>query len=348
MHNLVEFIRINMNKNKNNYRNYLLFAAILLAGLLFNSCSTVDVYKNTSKSKVKFLNGKKQIRLITYNIKAVYEKEKDQVNNLMEFINEGKYDFVLFQELFSESTRDFIIEKTDTNFYRSIIARVDYNSFPEFIFQDSGLFMMSRFPIIDLSNLKFDEDTHQSNGVIHLILEKEISHTNDFLANKSILGVLFNISDSTKLFLFETHVQAIGSREVKNFQMEQIRKFIWNAVSVVIDSGLVKSSENLAVMLAGDFNSDAYNPERYSNTLKLLGSPRDLDMEYYGEEKNYTFSFGPDRPRRRFDYIFSYDTIGSYELKKITTKNIDVFDVKDDKNISISDHSALRAALKIE
>lgn len=331
-----------------NHSRLLLFFAVFFAGLLFYSCSTADVYKSTNHSVVDFINGSKQINLVTYNIKAVYQKEKDQVDNLMNFINEGKFDFVLLQELFNESTRDYIIEKTDTNFYRSIISRIDYNSFPEFIFQDAGLFMMSRFPMIDLSNLEFDDDIHQSNGVIHMILKKEISRSNDFLANKSVLGVLFSITDSTKLFMFETHVQALGSTEVKDFQMGQIRKFIRNAVSVVLDSGLVSSSKNLAVILGGDFNNNAYNPERYKNMLTLLGGPRDLDMDYDKEEKNYTFSFGPNRQGRRFDYIFSFDSIDSHPLKKITVKDINVFDVIDDKGESISDHRALRAALKIE
>ncbi len=331
---------------KNKYKHFFILTVIFSSALSFFSCSTADVYENANKNLVNFVNGDNQISLITYNIKAVYAKEENQLDSLMKFVNKGKYDFVLFQELFNEWTRDYIIEKTDTNFYRSIISRIDYNSFPEFIFQDAGLFMMSRFPIVDLTNLEFDDDIHQSNGVIHMILKKEISHTNDFLANKSILGALFSITDSTKLFLFETHVQAIGSMEVKNFQMEQIREFIRHSVSVVIDSGLVASSENLAVILAGDFNSDAYNTERYSNLLRLLGNPRDLDMEYNGENKDFTFSFGSNRPMRRFDYIFSYDNIDSFKLKKITAQSINASDVEDENNVSISDHRALRAVLK--
>ncbi len=332
---------------KYNFKFYFIRILILFIVPLLYSCSTADVY-TSSNNNANLPSKIDKINLVTYNIKAVYAKDESQIDKLMDFVNEGKYDFVLFQELFNEGTRDYIIEKTDTNFYRSIISRIDYNSFPEFIFQDAGLYMMSKFPLVDLSDLEFDDDIHQSNGVIHMILKKEISHTNDFLANKSILGALFNISDSTKLFLFETHVQAIGSMEVKNFQMEQIKKFIWNAVSIVIDSGIVKSPDNLAVMLAGDFNSDAYSSERYANLLHLLGNPRDLDMEYNGEKKDYTFSFGPNRPMRRFDYIFSYDEIESFKLKRLTTQSISAFDVKDDNNVSISDHSALRSIIKIK
>ncbi len=286
--------------------------------------------------------------MVTYNIKAIYEKDESQVDKIMGFINDENFDFVIFQELFNESTRDYIIEKTDTNFYHSIISRIDYNSFPEFLFQDAGLFMMSRYNLIDLSEVEFDDKISQSNGVIHMILEKEISKTNDFLANKSVMGALFNINDSTKLFLFATHVQAIGSIEHKNYQMQQIREFIKNAVSSVIKSGFVKSSKTLAVMLAGDFNSDAYDIQRFNNMRKLLGNPRDLHLEFNGNKKEYTFRFHSDRPSRRFDYILSYDEIENFKLKKVTANSINVFDLKDENNISISDHSALRATIEIE
>ncbi len=325
-------------------KSFLVLISIILAA----SCSSADVFTGASKNPVSFINGNDNISMVTYNIKAIYEKEEEQVDKVMEFVNDEKYDFVLFQELFNESTRDYILEKTDTSFYRSIISRVDYNSFPAFIFQDAGLFMMGRYPIIDLSEVEFDDDICQSNGVIHMILDKEFSKTNDFLANKSVLGALFEINDSTQLFLFTTHVQAIGSREHKNFQMEQIRGFIENAVERVLSSGTVKSSENLAVILAGDFNNNAYSFERFQNMLKLLGSPKDLHMEHNGNKQEYTFRFRSGRPSRRFDYILAYDFINSLPLKKVYAGSSNVVDLKDNTGESISDHSALRAVIKID
>ncbi len=334
-----------MSSQKNRYKQYSLISIIAIVQFLFSACSTADVYTSSNKNLVNFMNGNNQLSLVTYNIKAVYKKEENQVDTLMRFVKDGKYDFVLFQELFNESTRDYILENTDTTFYRTIISRIDYNSFPEFLFQDAGLFMMSRFPLISLSDIDFGDDVKESNGVIHRILKKEMSHTYDWLANKSVLGALFKITDSTKLFLFATHVQAIGSMEIKNFQMEQIRDFIKNAVSKVVNSGLVKFSKNLVVILAGDFNSDAYNFERYQNLLALLDNPRDLDMEYNGNKKDYTFRFGSGRASRRFDYILAYDSINSLQLKRVTIKSISAYDLKDKNNASISDHSSLRSLI---
>jgi hypothetical protein len=184
---------------------------IVIYLLMMISCSTVD-YMSNGDNHLRTNRSKNEISLLTYNIKAIYDKEEGQIDSLMRYINKEKFDFVLFQELFDESTRDEIIEKSDTSFYSTIISRVDYNSVPEFIFQDAGLYMMASYPRIDLSEIEFGDDVKNSNGIVHMILDKEMSRTNDFLANKSVMGSLFAINDTTRMFLFTTHVQALGRR----------------------------------------------------------------------------------------------------------------------------------------
>jgi hypothetical protein len=215
---------------------------------LFFSCSTIDYFSYSSDSHgTKYIN-QNQISLITYNIKAIYKKEQGEVDNLMNYINSEGFNFVMFQELFNESNRDHIIEHTDTNHFKTIISRVDYNSFPEFIFQDAGLFMMSSYPRVDLADIEFEGGIKNSSGVIHMILDKEMSRSNDFLANKSVMGALFDIDNTTKLFLFTTHVQALGTTEHKELQLAQIKNFIDVSVEGVLKSGIVKSAEELVVV----------------------------------------------------------------------------------------------------
>ena len=335
-----------MKKSLYKTKSYFIIITIFFLWFFMLSCSSVDYFSvnDSSDTDTTGLN-KNELNLVTYNIKAIYDKDESQINRLMDFINNSKFDFVLFQELFDESTREEILEKTDTNYFSTIISRVDYNSFPEFIFQDAGLFMMSKFPRIDLSELEFEGNIINSNGVIHMILDKEISKTNDFLANKSVLGALFSISDSTQLFLFATHVQAIGTREHKEYQLSQIKEFIDTAVEEVITSKIVSSSKNLIVLLAGDFNSNAYSYERFKSLQNLLGNPRDLHMEYHGSNKEYTFRFRSGNPSRRFDYIFAYDNIIDNKMKRVIVSSISAKDIQDDDNNGISDHLALKATL---
>jgi len=314
--------------------------------LIMISCSTID-YMNNGNNHLKPNRSGNEISLFTYNIKAIYDKKEGQIDSLMGYITKEKFDFVLFQELFDESTRDEIIDKSDTSFYSTIISRVDYNSFPEFIFQDAGLYMMASYPRIDLSEIEFGEDVKNSNGIVHMILEKEISKTNDYLANKSVMGSLFAINDTTRLFLFSTHVQAIGTREHKQFQMKQIYSFIDTTVTKVVKSRFVNSSENLIVILAGDFNSNAYSLESFRAMQNILGNPRDLHMEFNGNKQEYTWRFRSNSRPRRFDYILAYDSLSTNTFKKVAATYINTKDVKDDQNNSISDHKALKANIRL-
>lgn len=315
--------------------------------LLLMSCSSVD-YLTTENIYFRENNhDKSNLKIVTYNIKAIYDKEETQVDSLIEFINKGRFNFVVFQELFDESTRCEIVEKTDTNYYGTIISRVDYVSFPELIFQDSGLFMMSTYPRVDLSEVDFGDDIKNSNGIAHMILDKEYSRSHDYLANKSVVGTLFEIDDSTFLFLFATHVQALGTTEHKEFQLKQIKEFIEKSVKKVIDTQLVKP-DNLAVLLAGDLNSNAYSVERFNTMRQILGNPRDLHKEYHGTKEEYTFVFRQGRPSRRFDYIFAYDEVDKIKLNKITLISSGVENVKDIKGNSISDHLSLKALFRLK
>lgn len=312
---------------------------IIISVFLFSSCNSVDFVELNSNIG----NSRNEIGIITYNIKAIYEKEDAEIKALMKTINNGNIDFVVFQELFDESTRENILEKADKNIFKNAIARIDYNSFPEFIFQDAGLFMMSGYQKIDLSNVDFGCDINNSEGVIFTILEKEISGTNDFLANKSVAGSLFNINEKNKLFLFTAHVQAAGTLEHKLFQLEQIGNFIEKSVSKIISERIVSSNKNLTVILAGDFNSNAYSEDRFESMIKALKYPRDLHKEFHGKNEEYTFG----NRTRRYDYIFSYDKLADFDLNKVKVNSIGVLDVKTENNKSISDHLAIKADLLI-
>lgn len=333
-----------MKKRYNKTKVLISVTTLTLFSCVLMSCSSIDYFHRNSNTEIDAFSSTNEISLVTYNIKAIYEKEESQIDSLMSFVNDNKFDFVVFQELFDESTRDDIIEKADPEFYNTFISRVDYNSFPEFIFQDAGLFMMSRYQRIDLSGIHFGDDIKNSNGVIHMILDKEYSRTNDFLANKSVLGALFDLDDSTKVFLFTTHVQAAGTREHKEYQLTQIKDFIFTAINNVIEKNLVNNPQNLVVILAGDFNSNAYDIDRFVQFQKVLGNPRDLHKDYHKTNEEYSF-----RGRgRRYDYILNYDKIDDNDLKKVSAKSINVENVLDGNGEAISDHRGIKAILKVD
>lgn len=318
------------------------YAFLIFLFVVQQSCTTIDYKENRNKLNLNLVSDKTEINLVTYNIKAIYEKSDSEIAYLLKFINGNGFDFVVLQELFDESTRDAISDNSDMNKFQTIISRVDYNSFPEFIFQDAGLFMMGSFPRVDLTSLEFGDNIETSNGVIHMLLEKEMSRTNDYLANKSVLGSLFSINDSTGLFLFTAHVQAAGTREHKELQLSQIKNFIEISVKKVLSSGIIKASKDLIVILAGDFNSNAYSIDRFNRLTNLLGSPRDLHKEFNGDKKEYSF-----RGTRRYDYIFAYDSLANNSFREVKVKSIKINDVVDGEGKSISDHKAIESSIII-
>lgn len=162
------------------------------------------------------------------------------------------------------------------------------------------------------------------------------------------MGVLFAINDSIKLFLFATHVQALDSAEHKELRFLQIKNFIEQAVEKVFLSEIVNSAEELIIILAGDFNSDAYNEDRFTKMQNSLGFTRDLHKDFHGEKQEYTFRFSSNTASRRFDYILSYDKIGEKEFRKVNTQSINTVDIKDNNGKSISDHLGLEAKLNIK
>ncbi|MBI9073011.1 MAG: hypothetical protein JEY94_15525 [Melioribacteraceae bacterium] len=310
-------------------------------------CSSSINYINAVNDSILETNGN-QLNILTYNIQAIGNKEDELTDGLVSYLNEEQYDFVVFQELFSESERKEIIGKIDTSKYKSIISRIDYDSFPESLYQDAGLFLMSKHKQIDLSKIDFGDAVKHTDKAIHKMLKKEISLSQDFLSNKSVVGSLYQINDSTKMFLFATHVQALGSATHKRLQLNQIKKFIFGSVHKVIKEGVISDPGNLIVVLAGDFNIDAYDEEKFLRLRKSLGYPRDFHKEFNKGEIEYSMSFKFFNFFKRFDYIFGYDKLNDINLKKIKISSINTTDVIGTNHQSISDHLALKATIIID
>ena len=317
--------------------------------LIISSCSSNVDFKYAVNDSVVVSNSERnEISLITYNTQTVFGKEDSKLNGLSDYLNNQSYDFITLQEVFGEDARESLVKNVINSKYKASIPRVDYASFPSSLCQDAGLFSSSKYPLEDLSNIDFGENTERTNGAIHQILFKEFSISFDFLSNKSVLGTLHKINDSTKLFLFTTHLQALSSRRHKTNQLKQIKAFIDNAVYTILKNGVVTNPQNLIVLLTGDFNYNAYSKSDFEILHKYLGRPRDLYKEFNPVIQEYTLIIKFLGLFRRVDYIFAYDYIGKIPLRKVRVKSINVTDVVDKDNESVSDHLALKATLIIK
>lgn len=317
--------------------------------LIISSCSSnIDYNYAVNDSVVINKNEANEISIITYNTQAVFGLDDSKIKGLSEYLNNQSYDFITLQEVFNESAREFLLKNVINSKYKASIPRVDYSSFPSSLCQDAGLFLASKYPLIDLSNIDFGENSETSNGAIHQLLFKEFSISFDFLSNKSILGTLHQINDSTKLFLFTTHLQALSSKRHKTNQLKQIKAFIENAVYTLLKNGVVTKPKNLIVLLSGDFNYNAYDENDSEILHKYLGRPRDLYKEFNPVLQEYTLIIKFLDLFKRVDYIFAYDFIGKIPLRRVRVKSINVTYVVDKDNESVSDHLALKTTLFIK
>lgn len=129
---------------------------------------------------------------------------------------------------------------------------------------ESGLFLGSKFPILQ----QHFEAFSRTEGA-------------DALTDKGVHGALLELASNTLLYVFNTHAQASGSRQVKTSQMAQIRQAISTAVNRV---GSMYPVDDIAVILAGDLNINGYGSQGTSNSssisfedmISLLGNPSDL------------------------------------------------------------------------
>ena len=86
-----------MKENSSKIKLGILITVFTSLWVLVLSCSSVDYISSSNGAVDSILSNKNEINLVTYNIKAIYDKEEDQLNNLIEFIKSGEFDFVLFR-----------------------------------------------------------------------------------------------------------------------------------------------------------------------------------------------------------------------------------------------------------
>ena len=277
--------------------------------------------------------------IISYNVQAFLFKNNTKLKRILYHLLGEDYSIISLQELLAESSRDkytTVLMKT----YKTLIDRFDGHNFPNNMMQDSGLFIASKFPKVSLKQLGLSYS--DKNSSLFLILKKQASLTLDFLANKSVTATRLELNSKKRLLLISTHTQAWGSRKHKLFQLKQIKLFIEKITISIIAKQIVLKSD-LSIVLTGDFNMDSYDSDtNYSEMLKSLGNPRDLHKEFHRDTKQ--FSWTTKNPQRRYDYIFSYDSIESYQINKIKVNSISVFDVKT-AGKNCSDHHPIKARL---
>jgi len=239
----------------------------LSVGAIFNAASS-SPRRNPALVQVRF-------SILTYNIAQVpepfYEGRRARdanVDDIVQFLNQSSYSIVCLQEAFADDTRSKLIRETRQTFPHS--ARGPEGQLLE---QDSGLVILSRFPIIEQHRYEFSEgigipDNYAAKGVLHVRLR---------------LGA----RPAQSIDLFTTHTQSGNGREESRNRQHQFGE----ALAFIRDH-----SRNDLWILTGDMNVNgaARNQDQCDAMIDSLSRPWDLWREFYpsGETTGFTFGEG--------------------------------------------------------
>ncbi|MFT4534023.1 MAG: endonuclease/exonuclease/phosphatase family metal-dependent hydrolase [Saprospiraceae bacterium] len=325
-----------------------IFGCLLVLSLIC-SCSTkkgvekavLPVYAN--KIPLNLDVESNELGILTYNIKAIGAKNKEETDALIEYVRKEEFSIILLQEVFSDKTRHQLIESLEQE-YPHHVDRVDYPGFWRSICYNAGLTILSRYSMVDISSVNFGEKIENKGHFFHQILPKEVSLSLDFMSNKSILGTLIALPNNRSLLAFTTHTQALGSTKHKANQYRVIYEFIKKSIAELTLTGIIDPSKT-AVILTGDLNTNAYWENQYGELLNHLKHPNDIHFLHNVEKEEYSFNATIFNMLFRFDYIFNYDRVGQYNMLPLEIKSAQVTDVRVD-NKSISDHLPIISVLK--
>ncbi len=149
------------------------------------------------------------------------------------------HDIIFFQEAFLDSKREHIINDLKPEY--------PYSAAPEkgtglIQFQDSGLFIVSKYPMKVLEQVIF-EDCSGS----------------DCFASKSAIIVEISLPDNNKLQMIDTHLQGWDEVNIRQKQLLQIKMMMKR-----------NAQFGIAQVLVGDLNIDGKKDIEYQESLKLM------------------------------------------------------------------------------
>ncbi|MFN5309943.1 MAG: endonuclease/exonuclease/phosphatase family protein [Candidatus Kapaibacterium sp.] len=285
------------------------------------------------------------MKILSYNVAllpdvARFQRRKDskavqnvRANEIAKFINESDYDIVCLQEVFDEDDRNILINGLDKNKYNpnNSVTKISDN---DFLHEDSGLFVVSKYNLIKSSY----EEFHESSGW-------------EVFSDKGILGLHYKDNDRN-LFIVNTHLQSdIVYCQTRQSQLLQIRRFLFRLLEKHKD---IISQPTTELYVVGDFNVIGESCE-YGDMLHYLAYPTDCyivddnnkGFTWDGKNNSLIQKWDPnDKDQQRLDYIFKYSELLDDKRSKRYTlsmrnSNCIMIQPKDSNDVDLSDHYGL-------
>ncbi|MFT4073129.1 MAG: sphingomyelin phosphodiesterase [Dysgonamonadaceae bacterium] len=230
-------------------------------------------------------------------------------------LKKKEYDILIFQEAFSDRCRHILTRHLQEKYpFRYGPVNPSHGTFRT----NSGLWVLSRFPLKMLGSIQFRE----AKGL-------------DWIAKKG--AMLFEGQfDGSNFRLLTTHLQAHQYQATRNKQYEEVRQLMDRF-----------RDKNPPLLICGDFNTDMLSqPEDYEHMLRVLdavNSVADGQSQVTFDEVNNTLAKREGGRGEVLDYILSRRQSGFASIEP----GLEEFYCGDpDFQSHLSDHYALEAIVR--
>ena len=250
------------------------------------------------------------LKVLTWNVymlpMSVYHKtnKKGRAKDIVRVLEKSGYDIIILQETFQARARG-IISKGLKNTYAFQYGPIN-RTLPPFHF-NGGVFILSKIPLKLVKQIVFKARTDY-----------------DKYARKGAM-MLEGSKNGKKFQIIGTHIQAGPVPVIKNSQFRQIRNELLDRFA----------QEGIPQFVCGDLNTNAHEPEKYLEMIKLLGTQ---DGQLTGE-KRFSKSSGTE-----IDYILIKD---NHSDAKLIKRNVVIFNPLNPNIKDLSDHYAIEAFFEL-
>lgn len=286
---------------------------LALASLLFTAAHGQSQFTSVQSQQVNILSWN------IYMLPGFLGTGKEQRSKIIGgMLVASEYDVIVFQEAFYAPARKKIREQLKAYYpFEAGPANSKKFSFRT----NSGLWILSKFPIISQQEIMFD--TRQ--GI-------------DAMSRKGALLVELNVN-SQRIQVIATHLQNAGHTILKQSQCEELF------------SKLLQKAQRPGVpqIICGDFNIDRYaSPDTYQQMLALLGAN---DCELSGNSFTYDrlnndLGIETGTKRELIDFILTRENESSLNRLKHSVK---IFRQQWHKrHHDLSDHYAIEAVIEFK
>jgi len=258
-----------------------------------------------------FIHAQSNIKILSWNIGMLpyieqIKNKTDRIVSISNALDKQKYDILIFQESFTNRSRDIIKEKLHDRYpysYGPINSTFKFNS---------GLWILSSIPLQLQKEIVFKN----SNGL-------------DFLARKG--AALFTGEFNNIQFqLIVTHLEDDKyPQSVRNKQMNQIY------TQLIIPY----SNKKIPQIICGDFNTDQ-DSENYNCMISELDAQNEVLKNCYTFADQFNDVYKNINPR-----IIDYVLIRNSNNIQCIDRHVVILKNKWSKGFYLSDHNALEATI---